>query len=635
MITDETTGKTLPAEEALQQQLITPEQYAQYMDESSKTQQKIYIKDPQTGEKLPIEEALNRGLITPKHYEQLITPEYENMSEGDKTRARITVEPKFQVMIGKATLSPEKEPQRVTLQKLRKVVVNPKQAVEKGLMDQDTANLLDNTGIFKSNDGGFLNLQEALQANKLDGQQGKIIDSQRGDVLTINQAITRGILDPTGTNDILIPLNKSLSVPELFNQALIDPPTRKVIHPETGEHLTLKQAILCDIVDPLSKVKAPGGKITINDAINKGHIDDEHLAVKTPKGSIDFKNAIDQNVFDKNNKVVKDMPPAGLTFPVALKRGLIDVDAKTFHHPITNQIIPIAKAVDDNLLMSLPFQPHPEVVELSDALDRKLIDPVNCTFTQPNSKQVFTVDDAVKTGLLAIKPLSSYADNPMTLVTETPMETSIHIVTTTSMEILAGYSMPNASQVQNMQTGEVISLEEAKQQGIIVDIKETQNKTTMQGVKISFTDALHRGLVDMNAGTYRDPVSGQVMPVGNAIQEGIIEPAPPTETVYDTANTSDLHIDEAFDKIYDAKTNKFQDPNTKQMITFAEALETSVIDPAAMIYDVNAQKPVTIEQAVQKGLIDAQTGQIKDPKTGSTVDFKKAAKMGLIAVIGV
>ncbi|KAJ3648505.1 hypothetical protein Zmor_020303 [Zophobas morio] len=657
-VVDPKSGEKIPAEVALQRGVIGQDEFnklqSQAFIEESRSPSHAYatvtptvtstitVTDPKTNKTYTAHEALQQGVITPQQYDQVMrTPmevddDVEEPSEAEKTRARITIEPTYKVTIGRAqSLSPEREAKRVILQKLRKKIVKPKDAVEKGMIDPDTAKLLDKKENFVSPSGETLTLKEALDSKKVDGDKGKIIDPQRGDLLTINEAIVRGILDPeSANNELLVPLNRSLSIPELFQQGLIDPHSHKVVHPETGAHLSISEAIVCDIVDPLSTLtEHTGAKVTLEQALESGVVDDEKATVKTSRGSVDLREAVKDKIFDERvPSGPATLPKAGLTFPVAVKLGLVDADKKEFEHPITKERIPLKDAIEEGVIMAVPFPVKPECVEIEDALDGKLIDTENGTFKDPKSGEVLPVTEAVEKGLLVIKhyPIAVSA-TPVTTVTETV--NTVHTVTTRTIELLSGYSLVSTTEVLNTQTGQIISIEEARKQGIVINDKETKNTTTLKDIKMSFSDALNRGLVDMTAGTFTDPNSGEKILIKEALQDGKLSATPVEDS--QSNKTTELNIAQAFDTIYDETTNKFQDPNDPhKALTFEEAVKKEIIDPNSVVYDVASQKPITVEQAVEKGLIDAQTGKVHDQKTGKSIDFKEATKKGLIAVLG-
>ncbi|CAG9834356.1 unnamed protein product [Diabrotica balteata] len=395
-VTDPKTGEQIPAEVALEKGIIDQPTLEKLEEQTNATQQVVSDYLPTQGiAQIEPSKIKTLSTATISLYEQ------DGPSEADKTRARITIEPSYKVKIGRAqSLSPEREAKKVVLQKLRKKIVKPKDAVSAGIIDPETAQILDQKSVFVSSSGEPLTLQEALEAQKLDGEQGKIVDPQRGDLLTIYEAIDRGILDPDGTNELLVPLNRSLSIPELVKQGLLDPSSHKIVHPETGAHLSISEAIVCDIVDPLSTlVEKSGDKVTLGKALEIGVVDDEKSTVETNSGTKDLQEAVKEKIFDVEIPAGPvELPPAGMTFPVAVKRGLVDTDKKEIIHPLTNESIPLAEAIEDNFIMTLPFPTSPDSVKIENALESNLIDSKNSTFKDPKTGDIYPISEAVEKG---------------------------------------------------------------------------------------------------------------------------------------------------------------------------------------------------------------------------------------------
>lgn len=682
-VTDPITKQQIPLDDALSQGLIDNEMMETmvsqqhgvitenvYPQSTIKTStesisKSILVKDPNTGNEVNLQQAVERGLVTPEYAQQLldsvdsnkkvgtITTTYVDspkmISEAELTRSRITTEPKFKVTIGSARsfdLSPEKAGKPVILQKMRKKVVSPKEAVEKGMIDDETAEILNKKDNFLSPTGERITLSEAVLNKTVDGDKGAIVDPQRGDVMNINEAIERGVLDPDGTNQILIPLAQSLSVPRLAEQGLIEPETCKIIHPETGDHLSLREAIVCDIVDPLSTMVSPDGqKVTLQQAIVKGNVDENKSLVKTRSGNLDLLSAVGVNVFDKDadgKSPIENIPPAGMTLTVAVQRGLVDANAKHVIHPITGVKTPIEDAIKGNFIMAIPFPVSRDAVQIKDALEDNLIDSDKGTFTNPKTGEVVPISQAIEQGLLIVKPLDQLVSfettGGVTSVTETV--TSHHTITTKMIEILSGYVLVSSNEVQESETGKIISIEEARERGIIKDEQTSKKHFTTKEVKVNFDDAVKQGLVDMETGTFSNPETGTSMTITEAISKGILDTSIESTVAIEQyselveINTEYMTLIEAFETIYDETTSKFRDPkNPKKSYTFKEALERNIIDPESVVYDVQSGKQVTLKDALKKGLIDPKSGKVKDKTTGKSVDIKKAAAMGILAVV--
>lgn len=493
-----------------------------------------YVFDPSTGQQIPYEVAYQRGLVSK---EELIavypdSPSHNRIIEVDSIRlsdetpkVRIASEPKYSVSIGRAQSLPSAEGKPVILQKMRKKIHTPKDALARGIIDQATTDLLDNVDTFRAADGAIQTLGEAISRNKLNGQSGKIIDPQRNDTLNVNEAIERGILDADGTNQILVPLNRSLSIGQLKTQGLIDVDSLKIIHPETATQLSLREAIICDIVDPLSAIRSVRNQqqITLRTAIDDGVIDSDRSLIRTHTGNVDLMSAINDGVFPQIHNE-SSLQLLGMTFPVAVQRNLIDTTTKEFIHPITGDRMSIAQAIGDDLIMVLPYTPNTDGVHLDDALNTNLIDSKAVAMKHPKTNELIPLKEAVESGLLIVKPLPElialHASGPITSVTETV--TSYHTITTKTLQLRSGYALISPDQVQNVHTGEIVTVEEAKLHGLIKDESNVSEQFATREIMVSFSEAIRRGLVDIKAGTYTDPASGTVMTIREAVRDGIL-----------------------------------------------------------------------------------------------------------------
>ncbi|XP_026824489.1 microtubule-actin cross-linking factor 1 isoform X28 [Ooceraea biroi] len=640
--------------------------------------QRTMVKDPMTGKKIPREVAIERGIIpmdsitSPiesvsgvlenKHKkvsahdtihresEKVYVPKESTKSEfsksidtldgeslGTKTRARVTIEPKYQVTIGKArTLSPspEREAKPIVLQKMRKRIVKVEEALQSGLIDVETADTFAKQ--MCNEKGEPIALSEAIRDNRINADQGQIVDPQRRDVLTIKQAIDRGILDPENAH-ILVPLAKSLSVHSLYTQGLLDPLEGKIVHPETGVHLTLNEAIVCEIVDPLSNLmfSVDGRTETLQSAIANDTIDADKSLVKTQGGSVNLVKAIENKVFELKDSIESsDIPPAGMTFPVALKRGLIDTSKKEIRHPITGEHLPLEDAIKGDFIMALPCPVAPDSIEITKALESGLIDRDNAIFFHPTTGTPIPIAEAVESGLLIIKP-PTHGENTIAAVTETI--TSYHTITTKTVELLPGYALKSAMEVQDINTGNIITIEEARQRGIIKDETESKREFTTKDIKMSFDHAVEKGLVNMKTGIYTDPCTGATMSIAKAVEEGILDTSSSKSDFGSPRKSSDgsMTVLEAVEQIYDEETGTFKDPETNQSYNLTEAMKIGLIEPDSVLYNVKTKESITTKEAVEKGLLDPVTGKMKTVRDEKDrpISIAEATKLGLLAVV--
>lgn len=606
------------------------------------------ILDPKTGKQIPLELAIERGFIKAN----------DNLEEGRDSSSHAsciikvvqTVQPKAPINLGDAVAQGVVSPKELSrmlihaegggsrrlqpvLQKMRKKVCKIEEGLKKKLIDKDTAEGLAKCAASK------LAVSKGLETGLISEKKGFIVDPLKGTKLSVRKAIDRGVLEDDQPDQLLLPLYKPQSIPQLANQGLVDPETSKIIHPETGDLLSLSEAVVCDILDPDSLVKvANGKKVRVEDAIKDGFIDDSTSVVRTKKGDFKIIDALQKKAFEEKdtNKPVENIPPVGLTFPVAVDRKLIDQYKKTFTHPITKKSVSVESAIKNDQIMAIPVPPRADSISIKEALDQLAIDTEKQTFTCPKSGEVMAIREAVDWGKLVVKPMSEFvptlASVPITSITETV--TSHHTVTTKVIEVMSGYAMLDSGTVQDIQTGETYSMDQAKERGIIMGEQESQEKFTTRGMTIKFNDAIQRGLINIITGTFTDPFTDTVMPIAQAVQDGLLETTT-TEIVQPTIDKVEkLDIMEAVQTIYDEKTESFVDPkDPSRSLTLIEAMDEGIIDSKSVIYDVKNNRADTLEDSIKNGLIDPKSGLVNS-KSGVGMQIKEAAKLGLMAVVG-
>jgi len=640
MVEDPMTGKKIPREVAIERGIVP-------MDSTSSSESASDVQDNKNEkilahdtvhrefEKIYIPKESTRSTMSIEFSRSIDAPDGESL--GTKTRARVTVEPKYQVTIGKArTLasSPEREAKPIILQKMRKRIVKVEEALQDGLIDVETADTFARQ--MCNEKGEPIALSEAIRDNRINADQGQIVDPQRRDVLTIKQAIDRGILDPESAH-ILMPLAKSLSVHSLYTQGLLDPLEGKIVHPETGAHLSLNEAIICEIVDPLSNLmfSVDGRTETLQSAIANDIIDADKSLVKTQGGSMNLVKAIENKMFElKEPPESSDIPPAGMTFPVALKRGLIDISKKEIRHPITGKHLPLEEAIKEDFIMALPYPVAPDSIEITKALESGLIDRENAVFFHPTTGTPIPIAEAVESGLLVIKP-PIHGENTIAAVTETT--TSYHTITTKTVELLPGYALKSAMEVQDINTGNIITIEEARQRGIIKDESESKQKFTTKDIKMSFDHAIEKGLLDMKIGIYTDPCTGMTMSIAKAVEKGILDTSSTKSESGSPKKSSNagMTVLEAVEQIYDEETGRFKDPETNQSYNLMEAMKVGLIESDSVLYNVKTKESITTKEAVEKGLLDPITGKMKTVRDQKNrpISITEATKLGLLAVV--
>uniref|UniRef100_A0A8D9ALE4 Dystonin n=1 Tax=Cacopsylla melanoneura TaxID=428564 RepID=A0A8D9ALE4_9HEMI len=462
---------------------------------------------------------------------ELVPSQLSNGGDGlpldELTRSCVTIEPIDNISsVTDKDMIPNENSQGkpVILHKMRRKVIEPRDAARVGILTDEMAEKLEYGDTFKNTKGETLTLGEAVNLGKIDGTVDCMTDPQRGDTLSITEAINRGYFDPREAHGkLLIPIARSLSVPELVKQGLIK--NGKVVHPENGALLNLKEAIVCDIVDPLSNVidHKTGASTSLTSAIEHRIIDDESSKVISNSGALELLPAVLKGDIFENKETpdIIGMQLVGMTLNVVLDRKLIDPETKTIVHPITGEKEPIKTAIDNDFIMAVPTYESPDGVNVVEAFGLNLIDCEKQTFKNPKTGESMKVYDAIDNGLLIIK--------------------------------------------------------------------ETKDSFEKEGIRL----------------------------VGS-----------------DPEECKPMNILDAYELLYDNKSNKFRDPqNPEKLLSIKAAMNTGIIDPNSVLFDAVTGESYTTKEAIDKGLIDVKSGRIKS-KDKDGMSISEAAKLGLLAVIG-
>ncbi|XP_075166799.1 dystonin-like protein short stop isoform X14 [Haematobia irritans] len=441
-----------------------------------------FVTDPRTGEQIPVEVAYERGIVSRDQLRK--TKSFESDSGEEKV---------------------------VVLQKMRKMILKPGDAFKKGIIDATACNILENKDNFLDENNEVLNISEALERGQIDGSKGKIADPQRNRFLNINEAVKERIIDPEETNHILIPLAQSLSIPKLMEQGLIDTKTQTIVHPESGYGLNIREAIVCDVLDQYSKLKRPI-KCTLEEAIEKHIVDPEESTFNVNGKILTLAQAISADVFDKSNDNVKPLvpiAPVGMTFPVVVEKGLLKPETVSVIHPETRKEIPLKKAIEEGFIMSVPYPPQSDAIEVHHAVQHGLINIVDQTFKHPNDNgQATAIRPALETGRLVVKPISDFVVTQKPIARTEVMETitAVHTVTTKTIELVQGYVLISNNEVQNVQTGEVCTLDEAKALGILREEETSKESRSVSGNKDNIDELLEQNNDDRQTPSSNDTV---------------------------------------------------------------------------------------------------------------------------------
>ncbi|KAL9876546.1 dystonin-like protein short stop isoform 18-T20 [Glossina fuscipes fuscipes] len=385
-----------------------------------------FIANPSTNEQITAEVAYERGTIAK---DNLIT---------QKSIARAMRNEKIGVF-----------------HKIRKVRLKLKEALEKGAIDGETYGILKNEQNFINENNERLSISEAIDLGFVDGNKGKVVDPQRNCILNLHEAVDAHIIDSDAAG-LLIPLVKSLSIPKLMEQGLIDTKTNKIIHPESACFLNIHEAIICEILDPFSKIKEPA-ECTIIDAFEKKIIDADECTFKVNKKSLSLTESIALNIFETKSDLkpsLMPIPPVGMTFAVIVERGLLKTKPASIIHPELKIQIPLQKAIKEGFIMSIPYPPKSKAIGVIQAVEEGLINVENKTFSHPDEDVHLSIRQALEKGVLVVKPICEFvaSQRPTPQTNFTDSVNTAHEISTKTIELTQEYVLISNDEFRNIET---------------------------------------------------------------------------------------------------------------------------------------------------------------------------------------
>ena len=464
---------------------------------------------------------------------------------------------------------------------------------------------------------------------------GDIVDSRHLDAL-------QSIVAPRS--------NIKLSVEEAIHEGLLDSQISTFHNPVTDESIPVSLAIenghilvssgdVCDGVNVAKRTcvlpitgqlhSQTDSRLTVSDVIRDGILDQRSglykgtelnrlhvLPIKQPveAGFIiaDVANppsAAPTYVRETKTFVLKSAidPVANKTLSLAeaLLSGVVDETLGVYVNHQTGESIPIHRAIEMGLIQadlvsvsaetdvdvnkisttklatlsitSVLDQRSGKIISVSRAIADGIIDPIHGLYYDLQSGRPMVLCDAIERHFVFADAAELLSDDPL----ERTEISSIHL--TDNTEIFG-----------------VTLMEDVHTETMTLSIQSVIDPQTMQ--LISYDDAVERGIFRVKSGSYFNPLTCQSMSIRAAMEKGLVHgevmPSSRKDDVMRSVLTA-VNIDFPIDSI------------------------TSVVDNAT-------GKEISLMKAVQKGIVNQDSGSYIDSLTGQEMDLQQAFQKGLI-----
>ena len=638
-IYDSTTGKLKPNENEMT------------LDECIKTGEitsnDLIIHDPKSNEIISVNEAIKSGLLDAKQgcLNEPFTG--EKLSFNEAVDRGIIILSKRKCSLPEAVFKGLYDPQSGTFANTTTTEkLSTERAIKRGFIDPQSTVV--NIG------GKILPFELSVENGMVDTKRGTITD-EYGNKVDFREAFDRGIL---------VEVRKPIGLYEALLKGIYDEESGRFMDPQSGKQLSLEQAIDAKLIDPNSvqiKETPMGGykDISLLDAIHSGVIDDKsnvkvdsrNLTLKQAfdlgilcdnKAPISIQRAIHQGIYDsQSGKIVDPATEKKMTLHEAMRRWIINpqlpcffneneecllslgeccrlkmIDRRegVFKEPGSNVFVPLSEAMGLGLIVDIESGGF----GLYEMLAMKLYDIESGKFMNPANGRMVTMADAIEDDLISlVSSLVKDTRNGAYLKLNDAIKANI-------VDVIDGKYVYS--------DGTKINLQEARRLGLIV----TQRKL------LSLEEAIKMGLYRPESGKFVDPSTNEEMNLSSCIENGLIDGD--TTVLKNFTTGQDKPLRNAIESgEVDVVKGRVVDPESKMLnnfdVAFNKGLLLTVVKPLTGKFEriesfeniLKAEtsaaplpREMSLEDAINHGIINSETALIKDPKTGQFRPLSKA-----------
>jgi hypothetical protein len=170
----------------------------------------------------------------------------------------------------------------------------------------------------------------------------------------------------------------------------------------------------------------------------------------------------------------------------------------------------------------------------------------------------------------------------------------------------------------------------------IVSLKTGRYKHQQTGESLSIRDAINRGLIDGETTIIECP-NGELMALRSALDSAV--------NIDDNGNIVSngqtvTSLEQAFNSrkifsAFDENTGEIFLPSLGKIVPFEKAIRRKKMDKSVKIFDPKSNRDLTVNDAIERAIIDKTSGMIIDPKgCGGLLSIKEAVKRGIVSVAG-
>ena len=507
---------------------------------------------------------------------------------------------------------------------LQKGLINPESLI-RDPVSRDILSLQEaiDKRIIDLESGKMIDANEQAIALNFAFNTGLIMRSQSPLKLSMSEILDEGLFDEELGTFLNPDSNQEISFGEAVRTGLLDKELVRVRNTETGQVVKFEEALEKGLIYFDSGVCvdiANKEKIQIPDSIERGVLID---IANQPKMSL--QNAIEEEVFQFASGTFRDNDLGiDVCLGDAIESGLLDSDSVLVRDPKSLTVLTIDAAMAEGIIDPVSGWYSNNGIEFGfgDAVEKGLVlynashgvlpcsvleairfniyDPKGRTFIDPKTGEVLNLEKAVESNLI---------DPRRTMVKDT---STGRFLSLTNAEYL-GLVDTKKSEITNLKENEQFELKMAKETGLLRRSASEECLTLKMAIK--------KGLVDEN-GKVQDTLSKKKINLPDAILVRIIDHTP--TLVKDVQRDSFIPLLDAIRKgLIDGESGTFTDTETSKTMTLIDATDSG------HIIEIPATG-LTLAEIVQHGLYKEDIGLFLDVRTGKMINLQEGIEQKLI-----
>ena len=361
------------------------------------------------------------------------------------------------------------------------------------------------------------------------------------------------------------------------------------------------------------------------------------LSIRDPSSSekISVAEALRRGVINQAaGRYVTD-PRSGesISIPAAIDRGFLEVEVvdKKILEPVTSPADTLdgrfqpgrERDADGLLLVTGVYDPSLQrQVSLDEAVKNGSVDLKSGVYTNSVTGRKYPLSEAIRHGYLSVQlPNSNTVDDK-----------DVIQLTALTDDAQSGVDLVELVETSSRRGGQPLSVDINRgaydQLRSGADVRDRRIVDPSSGTMVSIDEALNSGLLVLDPLGFKS-ADGRLIPLEEAAALDLID----TKLVHEVlTGLEQMSLENMIENgVVDIDSGQYRDPASGRTMPVADAISTGKLDPYRIFYtDPSTRSIVSLGTAIENGCYDPTTGTFVDTVTGTKTNLADAISEGLI-----